>query len=196
MLRVQRQFSWFQEVSLSKWYSTFSKASSAFYSLSHILWCQRKIQTSTKDRILNSVIPPTLLYGLDSTVLLEAHVHHLESFVIHCLQIILCVSVREKKRHTTMAIPPCAKWQSSREYHGSSHSIILVFSGTFQGCPKTGYLGSFSCVSLLVTSILLEDRNDGGMMLWPVTLINATCLELGESMPKSMALGAPPSDAL
>ena len=30
------------------------------------------------------------------------HVHHLESFVISCLRIILSVSVRKKKRHTTM----------------------------------------------------------------------------------------------
>ena len=78
------------------------KASSAFYSLSRILWCQRKIQTNTKVRILNSVILPTLLYGLESTVLLEPHVHHLESFMIRCLRIILGVSVREKKHHTTI----------------------------------------------------------------------------------------------
>ena len=65
--------------------SQICKASSAFHSLSHILRCLRKIQTSTKVRILISVILLTLLYGLDSTVLIEPHVHHLESFVIHCL---------------------------------------------------------------------------------------------------------------
>ena len=82
--------------------SRMCKATSAFHSLSCILWCQRKIQTSTKVRILNSIILPILLYDLESTVLLEPHVHHLESFVIHYLRIILGVSVREKKRHTTM----------------------------------------------------------------------------------------------
>ena len=51
--------------------------------------------------IHNSVIFSTLLYGLESTVLLEPHVHRLESFVIHCLRIILGVSVKEKKHHTT-----------------------------------------------------------------------------------------------
>ena len=81
--------------------SRISKASFAFHSLSHILWCQRKIQTSTKVCVLSSVILPTLLYGLESTVL-EPHVRHLESFVICCLGIILGVSVREKKHHTTM----------------------------------------------------------------------------------------------
>ena len=58
------------------------KASSAFHSLSRILWCQQKIQTSTKVRILNSVILPTLLYGLESTVLLEPHVRHLGGFMV------------------------------------------------------------------------------------------------------------------
>ena len=40
------------------------------------------------------------------------------------------------------------------------------------------------------------DRSDGGMTLWLVTLNSATFLEPGESKPKSMALGAPPSNAV
>ena len=40
--------------------SRICKASSAFQSLSRILWHQRKIQTRTKVRVLNSVILPTL----------------------------------------------------------------------------------------------------------------------------------------
>ena len=59
--------------------SRICKASSAFQSLSRILWYQRKIETNTKVRILNRVILPTLLYGLESTVLLESHVCCLES---------------------------------------------------------------------------------------------------------------------
>ena len=102
------------------------KASSAFHSLSRILWCQRKIQTSTKVRILNSVILPTLLYDLESTVLLEAHICFLESFVIRYHRIILGVSVREKKHHTTMH-------KNSQEYHQSSLSNVFVFSATSQG---------------------------------------------------------------
>ena len=82
--------------------SRICKASSAFQSLSWILWYQRKIKTNTKVRILNSVIFPTLLYGLESTVLLEPHVRRLESFMIRCLQVILGISVREQKRHTTI----------------------------------------------------------------------------------------------
>ena len=84
--------------------SRICKASSAFHSLSCILWYQRKIQTSTKGRIKNSVILPTLLYGLESTVFLEPHVRCLESFVIRCLRIIMGVSVR------ISAIPPCIRW--------------------------------------------------------------------------------------
>ena len=82
--------------------SRICKASAAFQSLSRILWYQRRIRTSTKVRILNSVILPTLLYGLESTVLLEPHVCRLESFVIRCLRIILGISIRQKKRHTTI----------------------------------------------------------------------------------------------
>ena len=82
--------------------SRICKASAAFQSLSRILWYQRKIKTSTKVRVLNSVILPTLLYGLESSVLLEPHVRRLESFMIRCLRIILGVSVRQKKRHTTI----------------------------------------------------------------------------------------------
>ena len=82
--------------------SRICKASSAFQSLSRILWYHRKIQTRTKVRILNSVILPTLLYGLESTVPLVSHIRRLESFVIRCLRIILRISVRQKKRHTTI----------------------------------------------------------------------------------------------
>ena len=82
--------------------SRICKASSAFQSLSRILWHQRETQTRTKVRILNSVILPTLLYGLESSVLLEPFVRRLESFVVRCLRIILGISVRQKKRHTTI----------------------------------------------------------------------------------------------
>ena len=79
--------------------SRICKASAAFQSLSRILWYQRRIQTSSKLRILNSVILPTLFYGLESTVLLQLHVRRRESFVIRCLRIILGLTVRQKKHH-------------------------------------------------------------------------------------------------
>lgn len=63
---------------------------------------QSKIQISTKISILSSVILPTLLYGLESTVLLEPHIRRLESFQINQLRTILGISIREKKRHTTI----------------------------------------------------------------------------------------------
>ena len=78
------------------------KASATFQSLSRILWFQRRIKTATKLRILNSVILPTLLYGLECTVLLEPQIHRLESFLIRCLRIILGISTRDMKRNTTI----------------------------------------------------------------------------------------------
>ena len=83
--------------------SRICKTSEAFQSLSRILWYQRRIQTSSKLRILNSVILPTLFYGLESTVLLQPHVRRLESFVIQSFPIILGLTVRQKKRHTTIS---------------------------------------------------------------------------------------------
>ena len=82
--------------------SRICKALSAFQSLSRILWHQHKIQTRTKIRVLNSVILSTLLYGLESSVLLEPFVRCFESFVVRCLWIILGISVKQKKRHTTI----------------------------------------------------------------------------------------------
>ena len=82
--------------------SRICKASKAFQSLSRILWYQRKIKSRTKLRILNAVILPTLLYGLESTVLHEHQIQRLQSFVMRCLRIILGVSVRDMKRNTTI----------------------------------------------------------------------------------------------
>ena len=82
--------------------SRICKASKAFQSLSRILWYQRKIKSCTKLRILNAVILPTLLYGLESMVLHEPQIHRLQSFVMRCLRIILGVSVRDMKRNTTI----------------------------------------------------------------------------------------------
>ena len=206
MPTVQHPCSWSQEVNLLKRYPTFSiwaamsrmtgmdaevssrkcKASSAFHSLTHILWYQQKIQTSTKVRILDSVILPTLLYGLESTVLLEPHVHHLESFKISCLQIILGVSVREKKCHTTMC-------QMAKQPRISS---ILSVSSLFSQAPFYWLPRQLLMCALVGGKRSAGGQKPHGMTLWPVTLNRATCLEPGESMPKSMALGAPPSNAV
>ena len=74
--------------------------------------------------------------------------------------------------------------------------IHPLAASSFQGCLKTGYLDSFPCVPLLVGSVPLEDRSDSGMTLRPVTLRSATGMEPGESMPKSVTLGAPPSNTV
>ena len=78
------------------------KASQAFRSLSRLLWYQKCIKTTTKLRIFNSVIAATLLYGLESVVLLEPHIHCLQSFIMRCLRIILRVFIWDKKRNTSI----------------------------------------------------------------------------------------------
>ena len=90
-----------------------------------------KIKTSTKVCVLNSVILQTLLYGLESTVLLEPHVCRLESFMIHCLQIILGISVRQKKHHTTMR--KMAKQQTISSFLTQRH---LRFLGHLSRIPN------------------------------------------------------------
>ncbi len=78
------------------------KASQAFGSLACKLWLQRRIKTKTKLRVLSSVIIPTLLYGLECTVLLEPEVHCLQSFVMRCLRTILSISTWDNKRNTSI----------------------------------------------------------------------------------------------
>ena len=82
--------------------SRICKASKVFRSLCCILWYQHKRKTRTKLCIFNAVVLPTLLYGLDSLVLHEPQLHRLQGFVMLCFRIILKVSIREKKRHTTI----------------------------------------------------------------------------------------------
>ena len=45
---------------------------------------------------------PTLLYGLESTVLHEHQIQRLQNFVMRCLRIILGGGVRDMKRYTTL----------------------------------------------------------------------------------------------
>ena len=139
--------------------SRICKASSAFQSLSRTLWYQRKIKTSTKLRILNSVILPTLLYGLESTVLLEPHVRRLESFVILASESFW--GFQSGRRSVT---PPYARWLNSKGFHQFSYNAVFVFLDTSRGCPMTAYPSSFWCLPLLVASALLGDRRVGGMM--------------------------------
>ena len=92
-------------------------------------------------------------------------------------------------------------YQHAQDCKAAENIINLLaelssFSWHLSRMPKTSYLGSFSCMPLLVASVLLEDRSEGGMTLWPVTLNSATCLEPGESKPKSVVLGAPPSNVV
>ena len=78
------------------------KASQAFGSLKRRLWLQKRIKTVTKLRVFPSVIMPTLLYGLECTVLLEPEIHRIQSFVMRCLRIILSISIRDNKRNTSI----------------------------------------------------------------------------------------------
>ena len=64
--------------------------------------CGISARSRPPPRILfSSVIILILLYGLESSVLLKSHIRRLQSFVIHCLRIIVGISIRQKKCHTT-----------------------------------------------------------------------------------------------
>ena len=78
------------------------KASNSFRRLCKILWYQKSIKQSTKPRMLKVAIMPTLSYGSETWTPLSQHLKRLQSFVTHCLRIILGVSVREKQRNTTV----------------------------------------------------------------------------------------------
>ena len=165
------------------------KASSAFQSLSRILWHQRKIQTTTKVCVLNSVIIPTLLYRLESTVFLEPHVRRLESFVIHCLQIILGMAVRQKNRHPTIR-----KMAKQQRISSILTQRCLRFLGHLSRMSNNRLAKQLLVSPLLVASDLLEDRSVDGMMLCPTTSGCAACQRPGGSKPRSAVPGAPPSN--
>ena len=82
--------------------SRITKASQSFGSLNRILWHQKKIKLSTKLHIFDSVVLSTLLYGLETAVLLEPQVHRLQSFVMRCLRSILGVSLWDGQRDTSI----------------------------------------------------------------------------------------------
>ena len=62
-----------------------TKASQSYGSLNCILWHQRKIKSSTKLNIFVSVVLSTLLYGLETAVLLELQIHRLHRLLGHIL---------------------------------------------------------------------------------------------------------------
>ena len=164
---------------------------SVIQSLSQILLYQHKIKTSTKICLLNNVILPTLMYGLEGTVHLEPHVRRLESFLIRCLRTILGISVREEKRHTTIR-----KIANSKGSHQFSYNVAFVFLDISQQCPMIAYPSSYLCLPLLVASATLVDRSVVGLMLYLVTSNSVTCWNSGKRKMKSATLGAPSSNVV
>ena len=81
--------------------SRITKASQSFGSLNRVLWHQKKIRHTTKLSIFNSVVLSTLLYSLETAVLLELQVNRLQSFVMRCLRFILGVSLWDGQRDTS-----------------------------------------------------------------------------------------------
>ena len=69
----------------------------------------------------------------------------------------------------------------------------ITASSLFSRAPFNDAQNQLPRQLLMVGSVLLEDRSDSKMVLWPATLKSATCLEPGECMPKNITLGAPPS---
>ena len=78
------------------------KASQAFGSLNRRLWLQKRIKTVTMLCMFSSVTMPTLLYEQECTVLLESEIHRIQSFVMHCLRIILSISIWDNKCNTSI----------------------------------------------------------------------------------------------
>ena len=82
--------------------SHITKASQSFGALNRILWHQKKIRRTAKLSIFNSVVLSTLLYGLETAVLLEPQINRLQSFMMRCLRSILGVSLWDGQRDTSI----------------------------------------------------------------------------------------------
>ena len=74
-----------------------SKASRTFGSLYGMLWCRKKVKTSTKMWMFKAVVLPTLLYGPEIWVPSAALMKRLQAFVMWCLRVILDVSRWDQK---------------------------------------------------------------------------------------------------
>ena len=72
------------------------KASTNFGRLSNSLFRRRDITTPTKVRVFNSAIIPVLLYAAESWCYSAADLRKLECFQMHCLRVILGVSLLDK----------------------------------------------------------------------------------------------------
>ena len=81
-----------------------SKASRTFSSLYRVLWCRKRLKTTTKMRLFKSVVLSTLLYGSETWVPSAAQLKHLQAFIMGCLQAILGVSRRDMKRNTELRL--------------------------------------------------------------------------------------------
>ena len=79
-----------------------SKAARTFGSLYRVLWCRKRLKTSTKMRLFKSVVLSTLMYGSETWVPSAAHMKRLQAFIMGCLRVILGVTRWEKKRNTEL----------------------------------------------------------------------------------------------
>ena len=116
------------------------KASSAFQSLSCILWHQGKIQTSSKVRVFNTVL----------SLLCTA---------VSPLWFIVCGSSWGFLSGRRSNTPPYARWPCSRGSLPSLLSALFVSLGTYPGCQRSDYLSRILCLPLLGASILPGDRS-------------------------------------
>ena len=83
------------EVEISTW---IAKASQSYESFNRILLHQMKIKSTTKLNIFVSVVLSTLLFFLETEVLLEPQIHRLQSFVMGIHRSIIGVSLWDGKR--------------------------------------------------------------------------------------------------
>ena len=73
-----------------------SKASSAFGRLRSSTWDRRGISTSTKIKVYNAVVLPSLLYGCETWTVYNSQAKKLNTFHMKCLRKILNVSYEER----------------------------------------------------------------------------------------------------
>ena len=79
-----------------------TKAARTFGSLYRVLWCRKRLKTSTKMCLFKSVVLSTLLYGSETWVPSTAHINCLQAFIMVCLWVILGATRWDKKRNTVL----------------------------------------------------------------------------------------------
>jgi hypothetical protein len=129
------------------------KSSNTFHSLYKVLWGQKRLKTSTKLRLLRSVVLSTLLYGSETWVPLAAHTARLQGFITGCLWVILGVSCWDNKRNTEI-----------RSQAGMERVEVMLLERSLRWLGDIERMEASLCADQLMDSVLSLGRKEGGMM--------------------------------